>query len=463
MENTGYLHLASIHETDDEAVANSNIAAVQVGSTFGSTVKNWKNLSSYTVMRFLPVFLSLAVINLVGQTLAAQKAAAATSVTTIQQCLKQLGYFRGPVTGNNGPLTQSAVTRFQKANRLPAIGTVGPRTEQLLRSQCNRTGASSNNSGGDLRLGSSGTAVSNLQRNLKRLGYYNGPVNGNFGQLTQAAVVRFQRAKGINPDGIAGGRTLYAIRGGGTVEPTPPYTGEGGSIDSFPNALNQGDSNQQVRQLQQNLQQLGFFTANPTGYFGPATRTAVINFQRSQGLIPNGIADSQTLARISQLIPNQNLSCSIERREICEGERSDRVILVQQRLQQWNFFTGNTDGYYGPATKDAVAQFQRYLRLNPTGFVDATTWQALRITNDPGNPYPQPPVSGQSNNRYVVVIPVIGNDTLNRVRQLLPQAVQATSGRGDYINAGAFPERSDAERLTRQLRDRGFDARVQYF
>ena len=460
MENIGYLHLASIYETPDETLANLDSATVGVDSTFGSRFKNWKNLSSYAVM----VFLSLAVVNLVGQTLTAQKATAAISVTTTQQCLKQLGYFRGPVTGNYGPLTQSAVTRFQKANRLPAIGTVGPRTEQLLRSQCNRGGGSNNS--GNLRLGSSGAAVSNLQRNLQRLGYYNGPVNGNFGQLTQAAVIRFQRANGINPDGVVGSRTLNAIA---PVSPNPDrdYSGRGG-LDPFPIALNYGENNQRVRQLQQDLQQLGFFQTNPTGYFGPATRTAVTNFQRSQGLIPNGIADSQTLVRISQLLPNRGpttTGCSVERRDICEGERSDRVILVQQRLQQWNFFTGNADGNYGPGTRDAVAQFQRYMRLNATGVVDAATWQALQITTEttPGYPPVTPPVSSRSNNRYVVVIPVTGNDTLNRVRQLLPQAVQATSGRGDYVNAGAFSERSDAEKLSRQLLDRGFDARVQFF
>ncbi len=455
MENISYLHLAVF----DETLKNVDSTPVRVSLKLWS----WKNLSGYTGMRFLPVFLSLAVVSVAG-TLTAQKATAAISVTSVQQCLKQLGYFNGPVTGNYGSLTQSAVTRFQRANRLPAIGTVGPRTEQLLRSQCNRNSGGGNTSG-VLRLGSTGAAVGNLQRNLTRLGYYRGPVNGNFGQLTQAAVIQFQRAYGINPDGVVGSRTLDAVR-----VALNPGNNSGGSFggDSLPNALNYGDRGQLVQQLQEDLRRLGFFPVNPTGNFGPTTRDAVTNFQRTQGLIPNGIADSQTLVRISQLLGNgnqTNLDCSTERQEVCLGERSDRVILIQQRLQQWGLFNGSADGYYGPATRDAVAQFQRNSRLNPTGFIDAITWQALGITNNPGNTYPSvpPPVSNQNSNRYVVVIPVIGNDTLNRVRQLLPQAFQATSGRGDYVNAGAFSERNDAERLTRQLRDRGFDARVQFF
>lgn len=456
MENIGYLHLAVSYETP------KNVDYTTVRADL--TLWNWKNLSSYMVMRFLPVFLSLAVASIAGETLTAQKAAAATNVTSVQQCLKQLGYFNGPVTGNYGSLTRSAVTRFQQANRLPTIGTVGPRTEQLLRSQCNRN-SNSGNTSGVLRLGSRGVAVSNLQQNLSRLGYYRGRVNGTFGPQTQEAVIRFQRAYRINADGVVGSRTLDAVR-----VALNPGNNSGGSFggDSLPNALNYGDRGQLVQQLQEDLRRLGFFPVNPTGNFGPTTRDAVTNFQRNQGLIPNGIADSQTLVRISQLLGNGNqgnLNCSTERQEVCLGERSDRVILIQQRLQQSGFFNGSADGYYGPATRDAIAQFQRNSRLNPTGFVDAITWQALGITNNPGNTYPNvpPPVSEQSNNRYVVVIPVAGNDTLNRVRQLLPQAFQATSRRGDYVNAGAFLERNDAERLTRQLRDRGFDARVQFF
>ncbi|WP_330220846.1 SPOR domain-containing protein [Calothrix sp. NIES-3974] len=59
-------------------------------------------------------------------------------------------------------------------------------------------------------------------------------------------------------------------------------------------------------------------------------------------------------------------------------------------------------------------------------------------------------------------MPIRSHDTLERVRRIIPNAQLAKSRKGDFINAGAFSNRSDAERLTRQLRDRGFDARVEY-
>jgi peptidoglycan hydrolase-like protein with peptidoglycan-binding domain len=50
--------------------------------------------------------------------------------------------------------------------------------------------------------------VRRLQRWLRRQGARPGPVDGLFGPLTEGAVVRFQRAQGIAPDGIAGPITL---------------------------------------------------------------------------------------------------------------------------------------------------------------------------------------------------------------------------------------------------------------
>ena len=62
-----------------------------------------------------------------------------------------------------------------------------------------------------MQLGSSSDAVKTLQTNLKSLGYYAGSLTGNYGEKTQAAVVAYQKAKGLTADGIAGSKTLAAI------------------------------------------------------------------------------------------------------------------------------------------------------------------------------------------------------------------------------------------------------------
>jgi len=62
-----------------------------------------------------------------------------------------------------------------------------------------------------LKLGSRGKLVSNVQSLMKVLGYLNTQPNGIYGTQTRAAVMQFQRANRINPDGVVGARTWMAI------------------------------------------------------------------------------------------------------------------------------------------------------------------------------------------------------------------------------------------------------------
>ena len=68
------------------------------------------------------------------------------------------------------------------------------------------------------KIGSTGGEVSEIQSRLKEWGYYSGAVDGIFGTATRNAVIKFQKAKGLTADGIAGSKTLAAmgISGGGS-------------------------------------------------------------------------------------------------------------------------------------------------------------------------------------------------------------------------------------------------------
>ncbi|MBW4565904.1 MAG: AAA-like domain-containing protein [Mojavia pulchra JT2-VF2] len=52
-----------------------------------------------------------------------------------------------------------------------------------------------------LQFGSSGSAVLNVQKQLKNLGLYNGELTGRFDYLTEASVLKFQKALGITTNG----------------------------------------------------------------------------------------------------------------------------------------------------------------------------------------------------------------------------------------------------------------------
>jgi len=83
-----------------------------------------------------------------------------------------------------------------------------------------------------LGLGSTGDAVRCLQQTLNSKGVNSGPVDGQFGPMTSAAVTGYQRANGLYVDGIVGPQTggSLGIWGATTTPPaaattpTPPTT-----------------------------------------------------------------------------------------------------------------------------------------------------------------------------------------------------------------------------------------------
>ena len=62
-----------------------------------------------------------------------------------------------------------------------------------------------------LKRGSSGPDVLTLQTALKQLGFDPRGVDGVFGPGTEAAVIAFQKAKGLTADGICGPNTVGGI------------------------------------------------------------------------------------------------------------------------------------------------------------------------------------------------------------------------------------------------------------
>lgn len=57
-------------------------------------------------------------------------------------------------------------------------------------------------------------------------------------------------------------------------------------------------SRDQVMALQTQLNEKGFDTGTPDGIFGPGTRRALSQFQHQQGMVADGFADAETLARL---------------------------------------------------------------------------------------------------------------------------------------------------------------------
>jgi len=63
------------------------------------------------------------------------------------------------------------------------------------------------------RMGDRGNDVKKLQQALKIVGYYGGNCDGVFGEATETAVKKFQKARGLSQDGVAGNVTITLLFG----------------------------------------------------------------------------------------------------------------------------------------------------------------------------------------------------------------------------------------------------------
>jgi peptidoglycan hydrolase-like protein with peptidoglycan-binding domain len=211
-----------------------------------------------------------------------------TTVRSLQQRLRTLGYYRGEINGVFDADTKEAVMRFQQAQGLTVDGVVGPRTfAQLGNAQpaTPRTPPSTPNEPTVtyLGLGSQGTSVRSLQQRLRTLGYYQGEISGQFGATTEAAVRRFQAAQNLTADGVVGPRTFVRL---GQAQPATTATPPPSPPTPTPTTTAANPSNgaalpsEEVRSLQQRLRERGFYDGDVDGIWGPRTQDALENAQR---------------------------------------------------------------------------------------------------------------------------------------------------------------------------------------
>ena len=215
-----------------------------------------------------------------------------SAVKDLQTKLKKLGYYDGTVDSTFGSGTYAAVKAFQKKYNLTADGVAGSETLKKLDSAYKN--ADSDKDDGSLRKGATGSAVKNLQTKLKKLGFYNASIDGDYGDTTVAAVKAFQKKYNLTADGVAGSETLKKL--------DSTYKNADSNTSTDDDSLRKGATGTAVKTLQTNLKKLGFYTAYVDGSFGATTESAVKTFQRKYGLTADGVAGSATLKKIESAV-----------------------------------------------------------------------------------------------------------------------------------------------------------------
>ena len=221
-----------------------------------------------------------------------RKGATGSAVKDLQTKLKKLGFYNAYVDGSYGDTTVAAVKAFQKKYNLTADGVAGSETLKKLDSAYKN--ADSDTDDGSLRKGATGSAVKDLQTKLKKLGFYNASIDGDYGDTTVAAVKAFQKKYNLTADGVAGSETLKKL--------DSAYKNADSNTSTDDDSLRKGATGTAVKTLQTNLKKLGFYTAYVDGSFGATTESAVKAFQRKYGLTADGVAGSATLKKIESAV-----------------------------------------------------------------------------------------------------------------------------------------------------------------
>ena len=200
--------------------------------------------------------------------------------------------------------TSDALQTLPKGTKLEVLGksgswykvTYGKYTGYVYKTYVSVTKTSSSSSASSsttrLEKGSTGSAVKDLQTKLKKLGYYDAYVDGDYGDTTVAAVKAFQKKYNLTADGVAGSETLKKL--------DSAY--KNADSDKDDGSLRKGATGTAVKTLQTNLKKLGFYTAYVDGSFGSTTESAVKAFQKKYGLTADGVAGSATLKKIESAV-----------------------------------------------------------------------------------------------------------------------------------------------------------------
>ena len=256
-----------------------------------------------------------------------------------------------------------------------------------------------------LQYGDEGDDVLALQTRLQDLKYYSGKLSGKFRDGTRKAVETFQADFDLDQTGVADMRTLSILF----------------SLTHRP--LRFGSSGDDVKQLQTQLTELGYYKGKISGNYLEATQKAVEQLQKKNKLEVNGIADAdlQDMIFSKRVIgkndapeetntPGPNLSNYLVddnaatvaiseepvefSKKLKSGSKGKLVKKMQQRLAELGYYEGPISGSFQKYTTRAVKALQTQNGIESNGVVDETTWNLIfndiRVVLPDATPKPTP-------------------------------------------------------------------------
>ncbi len=289
-----------------------------------------------------------------------------------------------------------------------------------------------------LRQGATGAEVVALQKALIASGVtVPGGADGVFGPATKSALTAYQSRSGLATTGEVDEASASAL--GLAAASTAPTASAALSVGS------QGDA---VKQLQSALMAAGVFVpGGADGVFGPATKTAVSNYQRWNGLAVTGDVDAATAARLglgsspaAPATPAPAASTSSSFVGMKVGARGENVKVLQRALIAAGITVrGGADGVFGAMTAAALTSYQQANGLTANGVVDdaLVVKLALGAGTPATTPAPTPAPAAPAGASYVGLAVGSNGALVKDLQRALMQTGLALLGGADGVFGNA--------------------------
>lgn len=227
---------------------------------------------------------------------------------------------------------------------------------------------------GTLQLGDRSDAVSDLQRRLKELEYYDySQITGYYGPVTEESVKKFERTNNFELDGIMSPEEIEFLNS----EAVKFYT-------MFP-----GDQGDDIYAMQERLIKLEYMDSDATGYYGTGTTLAVRLFQETNGLVADGTAGKETRALLysdKALKNGETLPFEPGDSEVSPSSSVAKLLSVAESQKGKRYVYGasgpnayDCSGFVYYAMKGAGVSVSR---MSSAGYASVSSWQTISKKSD---------------------------------------------------------------------------------
>jgi peptidoglycan hydrolase-like protein with peptidoglycan-binding domain len=257
--------------------------------------------------------------------------------------LNRLGYPVGRIDDGFTTRVTRALKRFQRAHGIEPTGAIDQRTAVAIRAETGRRQK---------------TIVRGLQSVLTELGLYRGLIDGDYGPATTEAVEELQQAHDLNVTGKVDAATIVAMVDAWRQKELPAPMRP---VATGPELLRTGDRGPRVAKLQRRLAELGYRPGEADGTFGAATMSAVVAFEKHEGLDRDGVAGPDVQDRLDAPQGAGPRSDSPQPHVEVDLDRQIAFVVLADGVTILDVSTGSGEVYTTPGTTD------RQVAYTPTG------------------------------------------------------------------------------------------------